>query len=139
MGEDNSISHALTLARVTPSLRASAACESPMFSRNLLMLSEIKLSLPSDDNFTMRRVIYNYLCMHRFIDNVQKKLYNEDGFYAEKQWGKKNMDELNKQRKHFHTAERRKRAADAECSRGEHCCTGNAGGETSLPAMRKRV
>lgn len=97
MGEDNSISHALTLARVTPSLRASAACESPMFSRNLLMLSEIKLSLPSDDNFTMRRVIYNYLCVHRFIDNVQKKLYNEDGFYAEKQWGKKNMDELNKQ------------------------------------------
>ena len=34
--------------------------------------------------------------MHRFIDNVQKKLYNEDGFYAVKQREGKNMDELNK-------------------------------------------
>ena len=83
MGEDNSISHAFTLARVTPNLRASAACESPMFSRSLLMLSEIKLSLPSNDNFTMRQVIYNYLYMYRFIDNEQKELYNEDRFYAE--------------------------------------------------------
>ena len=83
MGEDNSISHAFTLARVTPNLRASAACESPMFSRSLLMLSEIKLSLPSNDNFTMRQVIYNYLYVYRFIDNVQKELYNEDRFYAE--------------------------------------------------------
>ena len=83
MGEDNSISHAFTLARVTPNLRASAACESPMFSRSLLMLSEIKLSLPSTDNFTMRQMIYNYLYMYSFIDNVQKRLYNEDRFYAE--------------------------------------------------------
>lgn len=83
MGEDNSISHAFTLARVTPNLRASAACESPMFSRSLLMLSEIKLSLPSTDNFTMRQMIYNYLYMYSFIDNAQKRLYNEDRFYAE--------------------------------------------------------
>jgi len=64
-------------------LRASAACESPMFSRSLLMLSEIKLSLPSTDNFTMRQMIYNYLYMYSFIDNAQKRLYNEDRFYAE--------------------------------------------------------
>jgi hypothetical protein len=83
VGEDNSISHAFTLARVTPNLRASAACESPMFSRSLLMLSEIKLSLPSTDNFTMRQMIYNYLYMYSFIDNAQKRLYNEDRFYAE--------------------------------------------------------
>jgi hypothetical protein len=54
-----------------------------MFSRSLLMLSEIKLSLPSTDNFTMRQMIYNYLYMYSFIDNVQKRLYNEDRFYAE--------------------------------------------------------
>jgi hypothetical protein len=47
------------------------------------MLSEIKLSLPSTDNFTMRQMIYNYLYMYSFIDNVQKRLYNEDRFYAE--------------------------------------------------------
>ncbi|WP_308594207.1 hypothetical protein [uncultured Gemmiger sp.] len=47
------------------------------------MLSEIKLSLPSTDNFTMRQMIYNYLYMYSYIDNVQKRLYNEDRFYAE--------------------------------------------------------
>ena len=46
------------------------------------MLSEIKLSLPSNDNFTMREMIYNYRNMYRFVDNSQKKLYNENGFYA---------------------------------------------------------
>lgn len=34
--------------------------------------------------------------MYSFIDNTQKKLYNEDRFYAVKQREGKNMDELNK-------------------------------------------
>lgn len=31
----------------------------------------------------MRQMIYNYLYMYSFIDNAQKRLYNEDRFYAE--------------------------------------------------------
>lgn len=31
----------------------------------------------------MRQMIYNYLYMYSYIDNAQKRLYNEDRFYAE--------------------------------------------------------
>jgi len=53
------------------------------------MLSEIKLSLPYNDNFTMLKVIYNYLCLYSFIDNKQKELYNIRKFQAKSEEGEK--------------------------------------------------
>ena len=75
MGAESSISQALTLARVTPSFRARADCESPAFSLRRLMLSEIMFSPPCN-YFTIHKMIINYPKVHSFVDNQQGKAYN---------------------------------------------------------------